>query len=56
MLIIAREGEVLLEKRPAIGVWAGMWCFPELQNGASPRDACRERYGLEIATLKPWSA
>ncbi|MEO5861566.1 MAG: A/G-specific adenine glycosylase [Burkholderiales bacterium] len=55
MLIIAHEGEVLLEKRPSIGVWAGMWCFPELQNGASPGDACRERYGLEITPLKPWS-
>ncbi len=55
MLIIAHEGEVLLEKRPPTGIWAGMWCFPELQNGASPRDACRERYGLETTPLKPWS-
>lgn len=54
MLLIAHEGEVLLEKRPATGVWAGMWCFPELQNGASLRDTCRERYGLETKPLKPW--
>ena len=55
MLMIFHEGEVLLEKRPPTGVWAGMWCFPELENGASPRDACRERYGLETKSLKPWS-
>ncbi len=55
MLIIAHQGEVLLEKRPAVGVWGGLWCFPELQNGTSPRDACRERYGLEITPLNPWS-
>ena len=54
MLIISHAGEVLLEKRPPTGVWAGMWCFPELQNGASSRGACRERYGLEITALKPW--
>ena len=54
MLIIAHAGEVLLEKRPPTGVWAGMWCFPELINGASPRDVCRDRYGLETKPLKPW--
>ena len=55
MLIIAHAGEVLLEKRPPTGVWAGMWCFPEVVNGASPRDVCRVRYGLETKPLKPWS-
>ena len=54
MLIIAHEGEVLLEKRPPTGVWAGMWCFPELQNGGNTRDICRERYGLETNVTKPW--
>ena len=55
MLIIVDAGEVLLEKRPPTGVWAGMWCFPEVVNGASPRHVCRERYGLETKSLKPWS-
>ncbi len=54
MLIITYAGEVLLEKRPPTGVWAGMWCFPELVNGASARDVCRERFGLETKPLKPW--
>jgi A/G-specific adenine glycosylase len=31
-----------------------MWCFPELHNGASPRDVCRERFGLETKSSKPW--
>ena len=55
MLIITHAGEVLLEKRPPTGVWAGMWCFPELINGVSPRNVCRERYGLETKPLKPWN-
>ena len=55
MLIIAHAGEVLLEKRPPTGVWAGMWCFPEVVNGASAREACRERYGLETKSLRPWN-
>ncbi len=54
MLIITHAGEVLLEKRPPTGVWAGMWCFPELVNGESTRDVCRERFGLETKSSKPW--
>jgi A/G-specific adenine glycosylase len=30
MLLCLRQGEVLLEKRPATGVWGGLWCFPEV--------------------------
>ncbi len=30
MLILRRQGEVLLEKRPAPGIWGGLWCFPEV--------------------------
>jgi A/G-specific adenine glycosylase len=28
-VVMLDGGEVLLEKRPANGVWGGMWCFPE---------------------------
>jgi A/G-specific adenine glycosylase len=31
MLLLLREGEVLLEKRPPTGVWGGLWCFPEIK-------------------------
>ena len=29
MLLLMREGEVLLEKRPPTGIWGGLWCLPE---------------------------
>jgi A/G-specific adenine glycosylase len=29
MLILVSRGEVLLEKRPALGIWGGLWSFPE---------------------------
>jgi A/G-specific adenine glycosylase len=34
MLLLLREGEVLLERRPPAGVWGGLWCFPEIERGA----------------------
>lgn len=30
LLIVNRQGEVLLEKRPPAGIWGGLWSFPEL--------------------------
>lgn len=30
VLIVERGGRVALERRPATGVWAGLWSFPEL--------------------------
>jgi A/G-specific adenine glycosylase len=31
--MLERDGDVLLERRPALGVWGGLWSLPEL-----PRD------------------
>ena len=30
LLMLERDGEVLLERRPALGVWGGLWSLPEL--------------------------
>src|SRR5438445_510897 len=30
VLLLQRHNEVLLERRPAIGIWAGLWSLPEL--------------------------
>lgn len=27
--VFIQEGKVLLERRPAPGIWGGLWCFPE---------------------------
>lgn len=30
MLVLSnRQGKVLLEKRPPVGIWGGLWCLPE---------------------------
>ena len=55
LLMLSHNGEVLLEKRPPTGVWAGMWCFPELADDRGAHDFCRTRFGLEIETLPPWN-
>jgi A/G-specific adenine glycosylase len=51
MLIASRQGEVLLEKRPAPGVWGGLWCFPEV-DAARIAEECIGRYGLEATAIE----
>jgi len=48
MLLLADpDGAVLLEKRPAPGVWGGLWCPPEI-GADDPRSWARDALGLEI--------
>jgi len=32
-LVLLKEGEILLEKRPSLGIWGGLWSFPEAGEG-----------------------
>ncbi len=52
MLLLLREGEVLLEKRPPVGLWGGLWCLPEMPSGADPRDYCGRRFGAKLASAR----
>jgi len=38
LLLENNRGEILFEKRPATGIWGGLWCFPE----CSPDDDIEE--------------
>ena len=50
MLILQRDGEVMLEKRPAPGVWGGLWCFPEV-DAKRIAEECIGRYGVEATAV-----
>ena len=43
------DGHVLLQKRPANGIWGGLWCFPELAAVADTTDWCLDQFGREPA-------
>jgi A/G-specific adenine glycosylase len=44
MLVLERAGKVLLEKRPAAGIWAGLWSLPEVDVDADVARRCKARY------------
>jgi len=29
-LLLVKDHKILLEKRPPLGIWGGLWCFPEI--------------------------
>jgi A/G-specific adenine glycosylase len=51
MLVLRRAGEVLLEKRPAAGVWGGLWSFPEISPDEDAAAICSTRYGARVAPM-----
>jgi A/G-specific adenine glycosylase len=56
VLVLARDlaGAVLLERRPAHGVWAGLWTLPECAPGEAPRDWCVRQLGTAPRVVRPW--
>lgn len=52
-LLILRNNEsiVLLEKRPPIGVWAGLWSLPEISSTATEKEIkkfCEKNFNFEV--------
>ncbi len=53
VLVVERANEWLLERRPASGVWGGLWSLPEVALDADVAHACRERFGVDVASSEP---
>lgn len=55
LMLRSPAGELLLEQRPATGIWGGLWSFPERPLDDDLASHCRERYG-EPAQLETWDS
>lgn len=54
MLIIQNtRGEILLEKRPASGIWGGLWCLPMMET-LTDAEALYQDLNLQIAQKVDW--
>lgn len=56
--LIARDpgGAVWLEKRPAPGIWGGLWCFPEARSFDECAARCLDLWQAEPSALTEWPA
>ena len=50
-LVLMRQGRVLLECRPAPGLWGGLWAFPEAP-ARGIAEFCRRAFGLEVEPVR----
>jgi A/G-specific adenine glycosylase len=53
LVVRAPDGRVLLERRPATGIWGGLYSLPELPAEESPRDWCARALGTTVAAERP---
>ncbi len=53
LLILIRQGKILLEKRLPAGVWASLWCFPEMPGDEDTHAYCNRRFNMEVGLLPP---
>ena len=48
VLVIERAGEILFERRPATGVWGGLWSLPETAPDDNVAQHCQVRFGAAV--------
>lgn len=48
LLVIERTGEILFEKRPATGIWGGLWSLPQIACDEDAIAHCRARFGATV--------
>lgn len=56
LMIQNPAGEWLLHQRPAIGIWGGLWSFPEAAQEESPEEICRDQWSINVQLLNRWSS
>ena len=53
LLMFVRGHEVLLEKRPAVGIWGGLWSFPEYgEQSESIQQIAASLFDLQVESLE----
>ncbi len=55
LLLCTTASEVLLERRPPVGIWGGLWSFPECPLEVDIQEWCQQQLGLTVAVDIPWN-
>jgi len=53
VLLLERDGEILLERRPAVGIWSGLWSLPELSRDVDVATYVSVHLRAEAGALEP---
>lgn len=52
LLLRNNKGEILLEKRPPVGIWGGLWSFPECLSDKNIEQHCAKNFYCKINKQK----
>ena len=56
ILLQNTEGHILLEKRPPVGIWGGLWSFPEYSIEENIESWCRTKFDIDNIKLERWNS
>ncbi|BFM49684.1 A/G-specific adenine glycosylase [Marinomonas sp. THO17] len=56
LVMINSAGNILLEKRPATGIWGGLWSLPELASDESVYMHAEQRFVTKLSSVTPLSS
>lgn len=54
MALLHVDGSIYLERRPATGIWGGLWSFPELRDDDELTEWCEERIDVSPIEIEQW--
>lgn len=52
MLLLLREGEIFLQKRPPSGIWGGLWAFPEVAADVDIAAYCAQQFSCKLRDIE----
>lgn len=52
LILRNQQGEILLEKRPPVGIWGGLWSLPECPISADISAWCQTKYHCQIKKIE----
>jgi A/G-specific adenine glycosylase len=50
-LFLLRDRKLFLQKKPAPGIWGGLWCPPEVGTGIDVSAYCSDQWRIQVDTL-----
>ena len=54
LLLRNSTGEVLLQRRPPVGIWGGLWSFPEVPVDQEPQHWCLTQLRCRVRRIDEW--
>ena len=52
LLLLNESGDVLLQQRPPVGIWGGLWSLPELPQDEEMVDWCHQQLGYQVGLIE----